>query len=99
MFLRAGTRPGRLTAVVAVTHLYEVKEADKVTRADARTVLLTAEVVIGDTPAPDHPDGGPAFPDGRYKLAAFVVSSALIGSRPGAGCSPPPGGAGGASTR
>lgn len=80
VFFGAGIQPKRLKAFVAVTHLYVVKEQDKIIESAARTSFLSADVLIGDEspPVPNpnppnpNPEPDPTFPEGKYNLSKFI---------------------------
>lgn len=88
VFFGAGLVDKTLYAMCVATHLYVVKD-DKgaVTRVASRTVVLTAQVVIGKgsnpdpppVPPPPPPPPEPDFPDGEFKLAKFAYRAAVVG--------------------
>jgi hypothetical protein len=90
VFFGAGVRNKRMLVVVAVTHLYVVrddKDPSRVTRVATKTVLLTADLVVGSpdpvppapdpTPGPKPPPPGPSLPDGKFGLAKFVYDQVV----------------------
>jgi len=74
IFFGAGVVNKKMTALVAVTYLFAVKESDKIIEVGTKTVILSTPVLIGDgvnpepgpTPGPVNPE--PAFPESRYNL-------------------------------
>ncbi len=80
VFFGAGIKSKKLLAVVAATYLYAVKDKDgKVIEIGSKTRLMSAEVVIGDTPdvTPEPEPEQPETPvAGKFALAPFVYQSA-----------------------
>lgn len=74
----AGIQSKRLLALCAVTHLFVVKQGNAITEVGTKTVLLSAEVDIGDGSAPDPAPPGPApgpapvLPEARFKLSSTI---------------------------
>jgi len=82
IFFGAGIVPKKMTALVAVTYLYAVKDADKITEVATKTVIISTPVTIGDgsdpepvVPNPVDPD--PSFPETRYNLHKKAYSLAM----------------------
>jgi hypothetical protein len=79
IFFGAGVVPKRMTALVAITYLYVVKEGDKTSEIATKTVIISSIVIIGEdpgpTPDPSVPD--PVFPEGRYNLQKTAYSLAM----------------------
>jgi hypothetical protein len=79
IFFGAGVVPKKMTALVAVTYLFTVKEADRITEVATKTVLLSSPVIIGDTldpePTPVTPE--PTFPESRYNLGSKTYKAAM----------------------
>jgi hypothetical protein len=79
IFFGAGVVPKRMTALVAITYLYVVKEGDKTSEIVTKTVIISSPVIIGEdpgpTPDPSVPD--PVFPEGRYNLQKTAYSLAM----------------------
>lgn len=70
IYFGTGTKPKKVRAFVAATYLYLSKKGDQITDVGVRTMLLTAEVMIGDPQPQPDPNPPPApLPDGRFGLA------------------------------
>lgn len=69
-FFGAGVVPKRMTALVAITYLYVVKEGDKTAEIATKTVIISSPVIIGEDPgpAPDPAVPDPVLPEARYNL-------------------------------
>jgi hypothetical protein len=86
----SGIQNKKMVALCAATHVYIVKEGDKVVEVGTKTVLLTVEVTIGDDtvppPPPDKPDDQ-SFPDGKYKLSktTYGMSNSVPATKRAAG--------------
>jgi len=70
IFFGAGVVPKRMTALVAITYLYVVKEGDKTAEIATKTVIISSPVIIGEDPgpAPDPAVPDPVLPEARYNL-------------------------------
>lgn len=79
IFFGAGVVPKRMTALVAVTYLYTVKEGDKITEVGTKTVILSTPVIVGEDPgpAPDPVEPEPTFPESRYSLNSKAYKAAM----------------------
>ena len=83
IFFGSGIVPKKMTALVAVTYLYAVKESDKIVDIATRTVIISTPVTIGDGnnpepgPEPSPVDPEPAFPETRYNLHKKAYSLAM----------------------
>jgi hypothetical protein len=79
IFFGAGVVPKRMTALVAVTYLYVVKEGDKVIEVATKTVIISSPVIIGEdiAPSPDPVAPEPSFPEARYNLNKKSYSIAM----------------------
>ena len=82
IFFGAGVVNKKMTALVAITYLYVVKESDKISEVGTKTVLLSTPVVIGaDTPEPGPDptpvDPEPTFPESRYNLNSKAYKAAM----------------------
>jgi hypothetical protein len=80
VFFGAGIQPKKFLAVVAITHVFIVKQGDKVSEVATKTVLLSTTVTVGGNepaptpPAPPSPDNGPTFQDGKFGLGKAAWS-------------------------
>jgi hypothetical protein len=79
IFFGAGVVPKRMTALVAVTYLYVVKEGDKAIEVATKTVIISSPVIIGEDPgpSPDPVAPEPSFPEARYNLNKKGYSLAM----------------------
>lgn len=79
IFFGAGVVPKRMTALVAITYLYVVKEADKTIEIATKTVIISSPVIIGEdpSPTPDPAAPEPSFTDARYNLHKKAYSLAM----------------------
>lgn len=79
IFFGAGVVPKRMTALVAITYLYVVKEGDKAIEITTRTVIISSPVIIGEDPGPDPEPLAPepSFPEARYNLQKKAYSLAI----------------------
>ena len=79
IFFGAGVVPKRMTALVAITYLYVVKEGDKAIEITTRTVIISSPVIIGEDPGPDPEPSAPepSFPEARYNLQKKAYSLAI----------------------
>lgn len=77
IFFGAGVVPKRMTALVAVTYLYAVREGDKATEIATKTVIISTPVVIGDEAPPEPVAPDPSFPEARYNLHKKSYSLAM----------------------
>ena len=79
IFFGAGVVPKRMTALVAITYLYVVKEGDKTTEVATKTVIISSPVIIGEDPgpAPDPAAPEPSFPEAKYSLHKKAYSLAM----------------------
>lgn len=77
VFFGSGIQPKKLKVIVAVTHLYVVKENEKLVEAATRTNFVSTDVFIGE-PEPDtpsEPEVEPEFGESKYQLSKFVYDS------------------------
>lgn len=79
IFFGAGVVPKRMTALVAITYLYAVKDGDKATEIATKTVIIFTPVIIGEDPgpAPDPSTPEPVLPEARYGLQKKAYSLAM----------------------
>ena len=78
IFFGAGVVPKRMTALVAITYLYVVKEGDKTAEIATKTVIISSPVIIGEDLGPDPEPSAPepSFPEARYNLQKKAYSLA-----------------------
>jgi len=79
IFFGAGVVAKRMTALVAITYLYAVKEGDKTTEITTKTVIISSPVIIGEDPGPDPEPSAPEplFPEAKYSLHKKAYSLAM----------------------
>lgn len=79
IFFGAGVVAKRMTALVAITYLYAVKDGDKTTEITTKTVIISTPVIIGEDPgpAPDPAAPDPVLPEARYNLQKKAYSLAM----------------------
>lgn len=80
IFFGAGVVPKKMTALVAVTYLYAVKETEKIVEVATKTVILSTPVLIGEEnpePTPDPVEPEPSFPESRYSLNSKAYKAAM----------------------
>lgn len=79
IFFGAGVVPKRMTALVAITYLYVVKEGDKSAEIATKTVIISSPVIIGEDPgpSPDPAAPEPSFPEAKYNLNKKAYSLAM----------------------
>lgn len=79
IFFGAGVVAKRMTALVAITYLYAVKEGDKTTEITTKTVIISTPVIIGEDPgpSPDPSAPEPSFPEARYGLQKRIYTLAM----------------------
>lgn len=79
IFFGAGVVPKRMTALVAITYLYVVKEGDKTIEIATKTVIISSPVIIGEDPGPDPEPSAPepSFPEAKYSLNKKSYSLAM----------------------
>jgi len=77
IFFGAGVVPKRMTALVAITYLYVVKEGDKTIEIATKTVIISSPVIIGEDPGPDPVAPEPSFPEAKYSLQKKAYSLAM----------------------
>ncbi len=78
IFFGAGVVPKRMTALVAITYLYVVKDGDKTSEIATKTVIISSPVIIGEDLGPDPEPSAPepSFPEARYNLQKKAYSLA-----------------------
>jgi hypothetical protein len=79
IFFGAGVVAKRMTALVAITYLYAVKEGDKTTEITTKTVIISSPVIIGEDPgpSPDPVAPEPSLPEAKYSLNKKAYSLAM----------------------
>lgn len=74
IFFGSGIQTKKLKVIVSVTHLYIVKDNEKLLEAAIRTNFISTDVFIGeeDPAAPEEPEVEPEFGESKYQLSKFV---------------------------
>jgi len=74
VFFGSGIQAKRLKVIVSVTHLYIVKENEKLLESAIRTNFISADVFIGEEEpsTPVEPEAEPEFGESKYQLSKFV---------------------------
>ena len=74
VFFGSGIQAKKLKVIVSVTHLYIVKENEKLLEAAIRTNFISTDVFIGEEEpsAPIEPEVEPEFGESKYQLSKFV---------------------------
>ena len=74
VFFGSGIQAKKLKVIVAITHLYVVKENEKLLEVATKTNFISTDVFIGE-PEPDtpsEPEVEPEFGESKYQLSKFV---------------------------
>jgi hypothetical protein len=74
VFFGSGIQAKKLKVIVAITHLYVVKDNEKLLEAATKTNFISTDVFIGE-PEPDtppEPEIEPEFGESKYELSKFV---------------------------
>ena len=74
IFFGSGIQNKRLKAIVSITHLYVVKENDKLIETAIRTNFISTDIFIGEEEpdVPPSPEVEPEFTDSKYQLSKFI---------------------------
>jgi len=72
-----GIKNKKMLVLASVTHLYIVKDGDKVGEVATRSQVLTGQIQIGEPPPPEPPPPPTPLPDGKFRLAKFAYDSAM----------------------
>lgn len=79
IFFGAGVVPKRMTALVAITYLFTVKDGDRINEVGTKTVILSTPVIIGDgaSPEPSPSDVEPKFPESKFNLSLTTYKAVM----------------------
>jgi len=80
VFFGSGIQAKRLKVIVSITHLYVVKDNEKLLEAATRTNFISTDVFIGE-PEPDtppEPEVEPEFGESKYQLSKFIYDNVKI---------------------
>jgi len=74
VFFGSGIQAKRLKVIVSVTHLYIVKDNEKLLETAIRTNFISTDVFIGEQEpdTPPEPEVEPEFGESKYQLSKFV---------------------------
>jgi hypothetical protein len=74
VFFGSGIQAKKLKVIVSITHLYIVKENEKLLEAATRTNFISTDVFIGEEEpsTPVEPEAEPEFGESKYQLSKFV---------------------------
>jgi hypothetical protein len=74
IFFGSGIQNKRLKVIVSITHLYVVKEGDKLVETAIRTNFISTDIFIGEEEpdVPPSPEIEPEFTDSKYQLSKFI---------------------------
>ena len=74
VFFGSGIQAKKLKVIVSITHLYIVKDNEKLLEAATRTNFISTDVFIGEQEpdAPPEPEIEPEFGESKYQLSKFV---------------------------
>jgi hypothetical protein len=74
VFFGSGIQAKKLKVIVSITHLYIVKENEKLLEAATRTNFISTDVFIGEEEpsTPVEPEVEPEFGESKYGLSKFI---------------------------
>jgi hypothetical protein len=74
VFFGSGIQAKKLKVIVSITHLYIVKDNEKLLEAATRTNFISTDVFIGEPEpeTPSEPEAEPEFGESKYQLSKFV---------------------------
>ena len=74
VFFGSGIQAKKLKVIVSITHLYIVKDNEKLLEAATRTNFISTDVFIGEQEpdTPSEPEAEPEFGESKYQLSKFV---------------------------
>lgn len=74
VFFGSGIQAKKLKVIVSITHLYIVKDNEKLLEAATRTNFISTDVFIGEEEpsTPVEPEAEPEFGESKYQLSKFV---------------------------
>ena len=74
VFFGSGIQAKKLKVIVSITHLYVVKDNEKLLEAATRTNFISTDVFIGEPEpeTPSEPEVEPEFGESKYQLSKFV---------------------------
>jgi hypothetical protein len=74
IFFGSGIQNKKLKAIVSITHLYVVKEGDKLIETAIKTNFISTDILIGEEEpdVPPSPEVEPEFEESKYQLSKFI---------------------------
>jgi len=80
VFFGSGIQAKRLKVIVSITHLYIVKENEKLLEAATKTNFISTDVFIGEQEpdVPPEPGVEPEFGESKYELSKFVYDNVKV---------------------
>lgn len=80
VFFGSGIQAKKLKVIVSITHLYIVKDNEKLLEAATRTNFISTDVFIGEQEpdVPVEPEVEPEFTDSKYNLSKFAYENAKL---------------------
>jgi len=80
VFFGSGIQAKKLKVIVAITHLYIVKDNEKLLEAATRTNFISTDVFIGEQEpdTPPEPEVEPEFGESKYQLSKFIYDNVKL---------------------
>ena len=80
VFFGSGIQAKRLKVIVSITHLYVVKDNEKLLEAATRTNFISTDVFIGEQEpdTPSEPEVEPEFGESKYQLSKFIYDNVKL---------------------
>ena len=80
VFFGSGIQAKRLKVIVSITHLYVVKDNEKLLEAATRTNFISTDVFIGEQEpdTPPEPEVEPEFGESKYQLSKFIYDNVKL---------------------
>jgi hypothetical protein len=80
VFFGSGIQAKKLKVIVAITHLYIVKDNEKLLEAATRTNFISTDVFIGEQEpdTPPDPEIEPEFGESKYQLSKFIYDNVKL---------------------
>ena len=80
VFFGSGIQAKKLKVIVSITHLYIVKDNEKLLEAATRTNFISTDVFIGEQEpdTPSEPEVEPEFGESKYQLSKFIYDNVKL---------------------
>ena len=80
VFFGSGIQAKKLKVIVSITHLYVVKDNEKLLEAATRTNFISTDVFIGEQEpdTPSEPEVEPEFGESKYQLSKFIYDNVKL---------------------